>query len=40
MKMDNELSIYEAPMMEVIEVVVECGFEATTGGTGDDMGWG
>ena len=40
MKIDNELSVYEAPMMEIVEVAVEHGFEGSTGGTGENMGWG
>lgn len=31
---------YVAPKVELIEVVVECGFEGSTGGTGENMGWG
>ena len=38
--MKNELPVYEAPIVEIIEVVVECGFAGSTGGTGEDMGWG
>ena len=40
MKMVDELSVYEAPIVEVIEVIVEKGFAASPGGTGEDMGWG
>jgi len=31
---------YVAPQVELIEVVVESGFEGSTGGTGENMGWG
>ena len=31
---------YQAPLLEVIEVEVEHGFAGSTGGTGEDMGWG
>ena len=37
--MKEEL-FYQAPQIEVIEVTVEKGFAASTGGTGEDMGWG
>ena len=37
--MENLLN-YVAPQVELIEVVVECGFEGSTGGTGENMGWG
>lgn len=37
--MENVMN-YVAPQVELIEVVVECGFAGTTGGTGDDMNWG
>ena len=41
MKMEKELSIYETPQVEVIEVEVEKGFvESNPEGSGDDMGWG
>ena len=38
MKMDKELSAYETPQVEVIEVEVEKGFAAT--GNGDGTGSG
>ena len=31
---------YQAPQVEMIEVEVERGFEGSTGGTGENMGWG
>lgn len=40
MKIVNELSAYERPQMEVIEVEVEKGFASSPGGTGEDMDWG
>ena len=40
MKKELEMMSYEAPCVEVIEVTVEKGFAASTGGTGEDMGWG
>ena len=34
MKMNE---IYEAPMLEVLNVMVESGFQASAGGTGDPI---
>lgn len=40
MEANYSVKNYQAPQIEVIEVEVECGFVGTTGGTGEDMGWG
>ena len=41
MKIVNELSAYERPLLEVIEVNVENGFVVSDPtGSGDDMPWG
>ena len=39
MKMDKILSVNEASMVEVIEVIVEYAFAGSTGGTGEEI-WG
>jgi hypothetical protein len=36
----NEFVKYVTPEVEIIEVEVESGFAGSTGGTGEDMGWG
>lgn len=36
----NEFVKYVTPAVEIIEVEVERGFEGSTGGTGENMGWG
>lgn len=36
----SSVKSYQTPQVEVIEVEVEYGFSGTTGGTGEDMGWG
>lgn len=36
----EEALAYESPQVEVITVEVEKGFASSTGGSGEDMGWG
>ena len=36
----NEFVKNETPAVEIIEVEVGRGFEGSTGGTGENMGWG
>lgn len=39
-KFIKEALAYESPQVEVVEIAVEKGFASSTGGSGEDMGWG